>query len=221
MPIDPDDAEVIEEAVRSFLLDVHVSMPAVCKSYDRATQRGDFTPTVKASVKHSDGTNVFEERPTIQHVPVLWHRAGGFYRHSPLAAGDTGVLLFSEDCYAHWRDTGELSVPGDVTRHSIAYPVFLPGLWPDGKPMADPGSASEAVEIVPAGGSIRVSEEGQPGDQVMTANAFMAALAAGVLAAGGATIALGAAGASTAFTAFGNAFTAAAISSSKLKAQSP
>ena len=221
MPIEPTDAELQEEVHRSFMLDVHTCLPAITRSYDAAKQVGNFLPVVKGSVKDAGGNNTFEQRPEIQNVPVRWERAGGYYEHKPLAAGDHGWLLFSEDSYAHWRATGELSEPGDLTRHAISYPFFLPGAWPDDQPLPDAPASGEAVMIVPAGGHIRVSEAGALGDQVMTANAFMAALAAGSTAAGGAAVAVGAGGAAAAFTAFVGAFSAAAISSSKLKAQAP
>lgn len=221
MPIEPDDAELLELVHRSFLLDVHTCMPATTRAYTAAKQVGNFLPVIKGSVKDNDGNNVYELRPIIQNVPVRWERAGGYYEHKPLAAGDHGWLIFSEDGYAHWRETGEISEPGDLTRHSISYPFFLPGAWPDDDPLPDAPASGEAVMIVPPGGHIRVSEAGQPGDPVMTAQAFMAALQAGVTAAGGATVAVGAGGASAAFAAFMSAFSAAAISSSKLKAQSP
>jgi hypothetical protein len=220
MPLEPTLAELLEETHRSFMLDAHTCLPAITRAYSSATQRGDFLPVVKGSVKDSDGANVYEQRPVIQNVPVRWERAGGYYSHSPLAAGDHGWLIFSEDCYAQWRSTGEISVPGDLTRHSIAYPFFLPGAWPDDDPLPD-APAGHAVSIVAPGGHLRVSEAGGAAQPVMTADAFMVALQAGVTAAGGAAVAVGAGGASAAFTAFMGAFSAAAISSSKLKAQFP
>lgn len=160
MPIEPELPELLEEVHRSFMLDVHVSMPAVTRAYNASTQRGDFLPVVKGSVKDSDGANVYEARPVIQNVPVRWESAGGYYEHKPLAAGDHGWLIFSEDCYAVWRTTGEISVPGDLTRHSLSYPFFLPGAWPDDQPLPDAPASGEAVSIVPAGGHLRVSKAG-------------------------------------------------------------
>lgn len=159
MPIEPDDAELHEEVYRSFMLDVHTCMPAVARAYTKAKQVGDFLPVVKGSVKDSDGNNVFELRPVIQNVPVRWERAGGHYDHKPLTTGDHGWLIFSEDSYANWRATGEISEPGDLTRHAISYPFFLPGAWPDDDPLTDVGD-SEGVHIVPAGSFRRFSKAG-------------------------------------------------------------
>lgn len=170
MPIEPDLPELLERAVRSLLLDVHTCLPAVTRKYTASTQRGDFLPVVKGSVQDSEGNNVFELRPVIQNVPVRWERAGGYYSHSPLAAGDHGWLIFNEDSYAQWRVTGEVSEPGDVTRHSIAYPFFLPGAWPDDDPLPDAPSSGESVSIVPAGGHLRVSKAGGDAQFVALAN---------------------------------------------------
>jgi len=159
MPIEPTLAELLETAHRSFMLDLHVCLPAVTRAYTSETQRGDFLPVVNGSVQDSDGANTYEARPVIQNVPVRWERAGGYYSHSPLAVGDHGWLIFSEDCYAVWRTTGEISAPGDLTRHSLSYPFFLPGAWPDDDPLPD-APTGHAVSIVPAGGFLRVSNAG-------------------------------------------------------------
>jgi hypothetical protein len=170
MPIEPTLAELLEETHRSFMLDAHTCLPAITHAYTASKQVGDFLPVVKGSVKDSDGGNVFELRPVIQNVPVRWERAGGYYEHKPLAKGDHGWLIFSEDCYAHWRATGEISEPGDLTRHSIAYPFFLPGAWPDDEPLPDAPSSGEAVSIVPAGGHLRVSKAGGSAEFVALSN---------------------------------------------------
>lgn len=182
MPIEPDDSEVHEEVHRSFMLDVHTSVPAITRAYTPGKQIGNFLPVVKGSVKDPDGNNVFELRPEIQNVMVRWERAGGHYDHKPLAAGDHGWLIFSEDSYAHWRATGEISEPGDLTRHSISYPFFLPGAWPDDDPLPDAPGSGEAVSIVPAGSHRRFSKAGAGGDAQFVAlaekvNAELAAIA--------------------------------------------
>jgi hypothetical protein len=175
MPIQPTDAEVLETAIRSFLLDVHTCLPAITKAYTASTQRGNFLPVVQGAVLDDDGNNVYELRPIIQNVPVRWERAGGHYDHKPLAAGDHGWLIFSEDSYANWRATGEVSVPGDLTRHSIAYPFFLPGAWPDDDSLPDVG-ATEGVHIVPAGSFRRFSKAGGSAEFVALANLVNAEL---------------------------------------------
>lgn len=210
MPIEPDDAELIEEAHRSFMLDVHTSVPAITRAYTASKQVGNFLPVVKGSVKDSDGNNVFELRPEIQNVMVRWERAGGHYDHKPLTAGDHGWLIFSEDSYAHWRATGEISEPGDLTRHSISYPFFLPGAWPDDDPLPDVGG-TEGVHIVPAGSFRRFSKAGGSAEFVALGNLVHAELVK--IANAFSTFAPGTGGA-----AFPNAYTTAGdVSATSLK----
>lgn len=196
MPIEPDDAEVLEEVHRSFMLDVHTSVPAITRAYTASTQAGTFLPVVEGSVKDAEGNNVFELRPEIQNVMVRWERAGGHYDHKPLAKGDHGWLIFSEESYAHWRATGEISEPGDLTRHAISYPFFLPGAWPDDDPLPDVGG-SEGVHIVPAGSFRRFSKAGSTtADFVALATETAAQLSALKSAISGAAVAAGDGGAS-------------------------
>jgi hypothetical protein len=157
MPIEPTLAELLETVHRSYMLDVHTSMPGRVRSYDAATQTADVEPLILGALQDEDGFNVYEARPVIQNVPVRWERAGDYYDHKPLTADNCGWLIFSEDSYAQWRTTGEVSVPGDLTRHSLSYPFFLPGAWPDGKRLPDAPASGEAVSIVPSGGRLRVS----------------------------------------------------------------
>ncbi|MEO7033106.1 MAG: hypothetical protein ABI548_04645 [Polyangiaceae bacterium] len=190
MPIEPDDAELLESVIRSFLLDVHTCIPGRVVRYNAATQSANIQPVIRGHVLDGDGNNVFELLPVIQNVFVRWERAGGYYDHKPLAGdsgvrgsdglpnGDHGWLIFNESAMARWRATvftaPESAVtgkerlsgvfpPGDITRHSISYPFFLPGAWPDDRPLPDAPSSGEAVSIVPSGGHLRVSKAGAAG----------------------------------------------------------
>lgn len=176
MPIEPDDAELLEQAITSRLLDLHTCMPAEVVSYDAAKQVADVQPVIQNAAPNLDGSVTLETRPIIPNVPVRWERAGGYYVHFPLAKGDRGWLIFNEDAIAAWRSTGQLSQPGDRTRHSIAYPFFLPGAWPNAEPLPDAPMSGEAVIIVPSGGSLRVSEAGHAAQLVALANLVKARL---------------------------------------------
>jgi hypothetical protein len=220
---EPSQVEVLREALRSFALDVHTSIPGRVERYDAAKQVADVLPMIRRAVPKADGSYTYETLPVLPSVPVAWTRGGGYYMHFPLAPGDFVWLNFSEVGTAHWRETGDVSPPGDLTRHSLSYPVAHPVVAPVADAFADAPSG-EAVLVVPPGGSLRVSQEGAGGtaQPVMTADAFLTVLQAACTAAGAATVAVGAGGAGAAFTAFIGAFAnAGLISSSKLKAQFP
>lgn len=135
MPRHPrSDAEMFRAAWETFLSDVHVSMPAEVQAY--ANQRADVLPLVKKPLRVDDGSTVYEELPVIPSVPVIWPQGGGYGLHMPLEKGDVVVLVFSDQSYAEWRQTGQLSEPYDLRRHGIGYPFAFPGLLPDASPFA-------------------------------------------------------------------------------------
>jgi hypothetical protein len=77
-----------------------------------------------------------------------------------MAAGDHVALLFSEWSYSQWRETGEVSKPGDLTRHDLSYPFAIPSIRTSSSPLPNPGNS--ALVTVPPGGSLNVSVNGAP-----------------------------------------------------------
>lgn len=159
MAENPNLAELIADAITSRLLDVHVAMPGRVKSYDRETQTAEVIPVIKNAAPMRDGSTELEELPVLPNVPVKWPRGGGYYMHFPLAPGDHVLLIFCEAAIAQWRETGEVSPPGDLRRHSLSYPYAVPGVAPDAEAFSD-APESEALMAVGSGGSLRVSEPG-------------------------------------------------------------
>lgn len=150
MPIEPDMAELIETAIDSRLLDVHTMIIGTVVSYNAAKQAAVVAPVVNGAAPNADGTTTSETLPSIPNVPVRWERAGGYYDHKPLAAGDSGMLIFSESAFALWRvssQSGQVSDPGDLSRHGLSYPYFVPGCWTDANPLPD-APTDHAVSIV-------------------------------------------------------------------------
>jgi hypothetical protein len=222
MPLEPTWQEIISEAIESRLLELHTAIPGKVVSYDASTQTAEVTPVVQRAEPREDGGNTLTPLPSIPNVPVQWPRGGGYALHFPLKAGDHVLLVFSEAAIGHWRASGELAPPGDLRRHSLGYPVAIPGIAPESTPI-DGASSSEARLILGPGGAIAVGDAAgvAAAQAVMVVDAFLIALAAGSTAAAGAAVTVGPGGAAAAFTAFVGAFQATLISSSKLKAQFP
>ena len=151
MPIEPTLADVIESAIDSRLLDLHTMIVGRVISYDAPTQTAVVRPVINGAAPALDGSTVSEELPTISNVPVRWERAGGYYTHLPLAPGDHGMLIFSQADLAPWRVNKlvgyEVFNAGDITRHGMSYPIFVPGCWPDNDRLSD-HPMDHAVSVV-------------------------------------------------------------------------
>lgn len=139
----PADAEVIEDAITSRLIDVHVSLPGIVQSYDAALQTATIELGVRRVLETDAGAQVTETLPLLENVPVAFARTASFFVSFPLTSGDAGLVVFSEASIDQWRSKGAPSSPGDARRHSLTGGVFYPGLVPNAQALADPGIESD------------------------------------------------------------------------------
>lgn len=126
MSLEPTEAELLRSVIESKLVDVHTSIPARVVKYDATTQTADCEIVVQRAEIAEDGATAIETYPIIPNVPVGWPSGGGYSLQFPLAKGDGVWLVFSEAAISGWRQTGEVSPPGDLDRHDISYPIALP-----------------------------------------------------------------------------------------------
>ncbi len=124
----PTLAKILELAIEKRLLDLHVSIPAAIESYDGV--KANVRPLLKRELR--DGTDF--EFPVITNVPVIWPRTAGAELHMPLAAGDTGTLLFAERSLDTWLIQGGCINPKDFRKHDLSDAQFIPGLKPFNQP---------------------------------------------------------------------------------------
>jgi len=127
----PSLTKVIEDAIRSKLLDLRVSLPGEVVVYDASQQKARIKPLLKK--EYHDGEIV--DIPEIPGVPVQWPSAGGgnSYIHLPLKKGDFGLLIFADRNIDVWLSkAGNTELPGDTRIHDLSDAIFLPGIRPFG-----------------------------------------------------------------------------------------
>jgi hypothetical protein len=179
--ITPTLPEVLRTALESWQRDLHTALPGKVKSYDAATQTAEVIPLIKQATPRKDGGIEENAIPVIPNVRVLWPRAGGFYIHFPMAAGDYVLLVFNEAAIGHWRAGGGTPSPaGDLTRHGLSHPYAIPGGWPDQDAFSDAPGDHGLIAVAP-GQYLRVTQAGaesEEGDFVALKSAFDALQAA-------------------------------------------
>ena len=132
-------AEMLVRALQAQRLEIHTGLPGIVRSYDSSAQTAEIELALTRPLPardEEDGEDTFETLPILPSVPVFWPRAGGFYLHWPLAAGDSGFVMFSELDMNSWRNTGDVSDPGVGLRHGLSGGVFMPGVFPRTSPNA-------------------------------------------------------------------------------------
>ena len=143
----PGLASVIAEAIRTSLVDVHTALPGRVESYDSSRQVADVKPMLRRVIRRENMDRVAEELPVIPCVPVVWSRGGGAFVSLPLAAGDSGLLVFSEYTLDRWRSTGDDVDPGDERRHDLSGAVFVPGLFPSSETISDTSDSEVRIGL--------------------------------------------------------------------------
>jgi len=131
---EPTLAEIIRRAIDARLLDVNVSCTARVEKF--TTSPGppvvDALPVIRRAILDEGGTVTHEELPVIPNVPVIYPRGSSdaYAITWPLVKGDYVQLVFSTQAFAQWRETGDISDPGDLRLHSLGNPVAYPGIGP-------------------------------------------------------------------------------------------
>lgn len=126
-------AQIVRAGLSADRDELHTAMPAEVVAYDPLTETAFVKPLLKHALYTREGERVFEDYPEIPFVPVIFPSGGGMTIRLPVAAGDTVLLIFSESSMAEWRSTGQASAQEDARRHSLGWPIAIPGLFPDTK----------------------------------------------------------------------------------------
>jgi hypothetical protein len=135
----PEWPEVLRAVQDNLAARIHTSLPGRVVSYDAATQ----TATVELVVQLL-GQSV----PPLPEVPVVWPGGTAGHLHVPLEAGDTLMVLFSEEDFSGWFDTGSVSAPRVLARHGL-HAVAIPGLRRAAAPLAvTTGHVTLAAQIM-------------------------------------------------------------------------
>jgi hypothetical protein len=131
MPIVVTLPEVMQDHFEGQMQDVHTSVPAQIVDWSATTQTATVQPMIRKPLRSADGIVVYERPPEIKNVPCGVLRGGGFLVSVPFVKGDPVWLMFSEQSYAEYLATGQVSSPKDLRRHGTGYPFAIPGPAPD------------------------------------------------------------------------------------------
>lgn len=126
---EPEWPEILRAVQDSLAERIHTSLPGIVKSYDSATQ----TAQVQLAVQLLGNSP-----PPLSDVPVAWPGGAAGFVHVPLAAGDSVLVVFTEEDFSGWYDTGSVSAPRVLARHGL-HAVAIPGLRRAAAPLAVTG----------------------------------------------------------------------------------
>jgi Phage protein Gp138 N-terminal domain len=156
--------QAIRAGINVALDELHTAMPAKVTAYDPITHTVVVQPALKQSIVVGSSKRTFVALPEIPFVPVVFPRSGGMVMRFPIEPGDWVWLMFSEGSMAEWKRRGSVSEPQDARRHSIGWPVAIPGAYPNVEPLSPLDAAAvtngQAVFGQDGGKQMRVGPTG-------------------------------------------------------------
>lgn len=133
----PRLSEVIREHILSQLSEMHIALPGRVESYDPVKQMASIQPVIKQAFIDEEGARQVERLPVIPGVPVQFPQGGGYRLTFPIAAGDSGLLVFSETSLDVWLSVGGEVDPLDDRRSHLTDAIFIPGVRSFAAPISD------------------------------------------------------------------------------------
>lgn len=103
----PSWPEILDAVLTSRLRSVHTALPGTIRSYSEADQ----TAEVELAVQLEVTLEQFARVPNLQDVPVAWPGAW--------SNGDKCLLIFAEESFAKWFDSGSVEPPDVLQRHGL------------------------------------------------------------------------------------------------------
>ncbi|MCK5603276.1 hypothetical protein KAR91_15440 [Candidatus Pacearchaeota archaeon] len=171
----PTLAEVLQNAIRAEMLEIHTMLPAKVEKYDPDKQKASVSPLLKK--KYVDGEIV--QLPVINDIPVQWLSGGDAFIHMPLKVGDIGMVIFAERSLDKWLSgDGSAVVPDDPRHHNLTDAVFIPGIstFTEAFSVSNPDNITIknnniTIELDPSG---KIKIEGATQELLAVLDSFMA-----------------------------------------------
>lgn len=149
MSVEIDLAELMRRAQDSRVADIMTGIPAQVKEYFPGKDpTADLIIVTKRALPTDDETTVYESIPVLPNVPILFPRGGGgtYAITWPLHPGDHVWVMISVYAFSQWRNSGQVSEPGDLRLHSLGNCYAVPGASPKSEDMSQSSIVAMVIE---------------------------------------------------------------------------
>jgi hypothetical protein len=166
-------SDVIAEAMRATSVRLRVAMPCSIDSVV-ANQRVNLQPLIQARYLFQDEPVTL---PIIRNCPVIMPHGANYSIRLPIAAGDTGLAIFSDRSLDAWLAAASPGAspidPQDTRCHNLNDAIFLPGLVPFASQTQESGNdltiSNGAAQIrLQPGGTMKLGSTAPGGQELLS-----------------------------------------------------
>lgn len=137
-PSKPELPDVLSLLKRDIFVSMNCVQVGVITSFDDETQTATITLALKQLITiNPDGTQVFNQYPLLEKVPVMTLQGGGSFLSMPIAAGDNCIVLFNDRELDSWYVNGPNNPPVTPRAHDLSDGLAIVGLNPLTKLIVD------------------------------------------------------------------------------------
>jgi len=126
-----EEVEMFRKMLDAFGCNLRVAAPGIIKTFDANKQ----TATVQVAIKEKISLKGVVQDVAIAlllDVPVIVPKAGGFAITLPVQAGDECTVIFADNCFDAWWQSGGVQGQIDKRRHDLsdAMAILAPSSLP-------------------------------------------------------------------------------------------
>lgn len=147
--------QAMKDMVKGMEQEMHTALPGRIVSFDPAS----CTATVQPVMKYTKPDKTTIDFPELSDVPVVFPHGAGLAVSIafPVVAGDTCLLIFSEQSTDYWRYGQET---GTDLRFDLSNAICIPGMFTSGSDAVKKACAENAAVMVAGGVSLTVKDSG-------------------------------------------------------------
>ena len=131
MTTEPTLVEILRVAAENRELDLFTSFVGKVEKFSQGPPPVvDVLPVIKRPLQTKTGEIVHEELPVVPNIPVTFLQAKNFSMSWEIEKGDHVLCVCTNWSHQAWRESGDMSEPGDLRTHEIGNAFAIAGVIP-------------------------------------------------------------------------------------------
>lgn len=152
------ETEIQQKGLENLKNSIRVSSPGIVKSFDAEKQTVSVQLAVRERVNF-DGEIDHKDVPLIVDVPIFMPRAGGYSLTLPVAVGDECLVVFGDNDYGAWWQSGGVQNEIFRRRHDLNDAFAIVGIWNQTRTVSDYSGNSVQIRNEAGDSLVEIKEQ--------------------------------------------------------------